>query len=388
MTIIARSGDRTSLWWCHESADERRSTVTLQPAASTTTELATGGAQGYLRIATEEAYAPPEMFELYRAMLRDGTSDNIGFNVFEGYLLNNPNPLPRSIVERIQDLGERRLADMDAAGIDHQVLSLTSPGTQVLGVEDAKRIATIANDNIAQACREHPTRYSGLAAVGFDDADSAVAELHRAITDLGLKGLICNSHINGNYLDDPRYFPILEALQDLDVPLYLHPNLPNNRMIEPLAEAGLDGAIFGFGVETGMHLLRIITSGLLDRLPRLKIVVGHLGEALPFWLSRIDYMHAGQVRTNRYEAIKPLELAPSEYFKRNIWLTTSGMAWEPAITFTRNAVGSDRVMYAMDYPYQYQADEVRAQDALPYSAEEKKAFFETIAKDVFKIDAV
>jgi 5-carboxyvanillate decarboxylase len=351
-------------------------------------ELATGGGQGYLRIATEEAYAPPEMFELYRKLLRDGTNENIGFNVFEDYLLNNTDPLPRGIVERIQDLGERRLADMDATGIDHQLLSLTSPGTQVLGIEDAKRIATISNDHIAQACRDHPTRFSGLAAVGFDDADSAVAELHRGITGLGLKGLICNSHINGNYLDDPRYFPILEALHELDVPLYLHPNLPNNRMIGPLTEAGLDGAIFGFGVETGMHLLRIITSGLLDRLPRLRIVVGHLGEALPFWFSRIDFMHAGQVRTKRYEAIKPLELAPSEYFKRNIWLTTSGMAWEPAITFARNVVGAERVMYAMDYPYQYQADEVRTQDALPYSLHEKKAFFETIARDVFKLDTV
>jgi 5-carboxyvanillate decarboxylase len=213
-----------------------------------------------------------------------------------------------------------------------------------------------------------------------------VAELQRAITVLGLKGLIVNSHINGEYLDNPKYFPILEALQDLDVPLYLHPNLPNNRMIGPLTEAGLDGAIFGFGVETGMHLLRIITSGLLDRLPRLKIVVGHLGEALPFWFSRIDFMHAGQVRTKRYDAIKPLELAPSEYFKRNIWLTTSGMAWEPAITFARSVVGADRVMYAMDYPYQYQLDEVRTQDNLPYSAQEKKAFFESIAKDVFRLD--
>jgi 5-carboxyvanillate decarboxylase len=256
----------------------------------------------------------------------------------------------------------------------------------VLGVDDARRIATIANDRIAEACRLHPTRFSGLAAVGFDEAETAVAELQRAITVLGLKGLIVNSHINGEYLDNPKYFPILEALQDLDVPLYLHPNLPNNRMIGPLTEAGLDGAIFGFGVETGMHLLRIITSGLLDRLPRLKIVVGHLGEALPFWFSRIDFMHAGQVRTKRYDAIKPLELAPSEYFKRNIWLTTSGMAWEPAITFARSVVGADRVMYAMDYPYQYQLDEVRTQDNLPYSAQEKKAFFESIAKDVFRLD--
>jgi len=348
-------------------------------------ELRTGASIGYLRIATEEAYAPKEMYDLYREIIAAGTNDDIGFNSLVGYFLNSPHPQPQAVVERLQDLGERRLADMDATGIDHQVLALTAPGTQILEVDDAKRIATIANDRIAEACRKYPSRFSGLAAVAFQEPASAVVELHRAITELGLKGLVANSHIQGEYLDNPKFFPILEALQDLDVPLYLHPSTPSNRMIGPLKEAGLDGAIYGFGVETGMHLLRLITSGVLDKLPKLKIVVGHLGEALPYWLYRIDHMHAKQVAAKRYDAIRPLELAPSEYFKRNIWLTTSGMPWEPAITFARSVVGDDRVMYAMDYPYQFEADEVRAQDALPYTPEEKKAFFEGIARDVFKL---
>lgn len=176
------------------------------------------------------------------------------------------------------------------------------------------------------------------------------------------------------------------AVAELDVPLYLHPTTPSNRMIAPFAEAGLDGAIYGFGVETGYHLLRIITSGVLDRLPNLRIVVGHLGEALPFWLNRIDYFHATQVKSQRYEAIKPLRQKPSEYFRTNIWITTSGMPWEREIMFVRDVVGPDRVMYAMDYPYQYELQEVVAQDNLPISEQEKKSFFEGIAREVFRLE--
>jgi 5-carboxyvanillate decarboxylase len=111
--------------------------------------------------------------------------------------------------------------------------------------------------------------------------------------------------------------------------------------------------------------------------------VGHLGEALPFWMYRLDYMHGATVRSGRYEAMKPLELQPSDYLKRNIWVTTSGMAWAPAIMFCREVLGADRVMYAMDYPYEYSVDEVRWQDDLPLTVAEKKRFYQTVAEDVF-----
>lgn len=347
--------------------------------------LSTGGQFGYHRIATEEAFAPPEMVELYRAKL-DREPDDIGFQSLMGHYLRSEDEVPRFVREGLQDLGELRLAHMDAAGIDHAVISLTSPGTQALDADQARAIATLANDRLAEACRRHPTRFSGLAAVGFEDVPGAVEELERGVTQLGLKGLICNSHVHGHYLDEPRFAPVLEAVEALGVPLYLHPNTPNNRMIGPLREAGLDGAIFGFGVETAMHLLRMITAGVFDRFPRLKVVVGHLGEALPYWFYRLDWMHAGQVRSGRYEAIKPLELKPSEYFRRNIWLTTSGMPWAPTILYAREVVGADRVMYAMDYPYQYVPDEVRMQDALPLPPGELRAFFQDLAIDVFGLD--
>ena len=147
--------------------------------------------------------------------------------------------------------------------------------------------------------------------------------------------------------------------------------------------AGLDGAIFGFGVETGLHLLRMIVAGVFDRFPGLKLVVGHLGEALPFWSARLDYMHAATVRSRRYPQMKELAASPGDYLRRNVWVTTSGMAWAPAIMFTREVMGGDRVLYAMDYPYQYVAAEVTAQDELPLSPDDKKAFFQTNAERLF-----
>jgi 5-carboxyvanillate decarboxylase len=338
----------------------------------------------YRRIATEEAFAPPELLQLYRGLLHDGEGDK-GFQSLWGFYLGSAAERPRAVIRRLADLGAERIADMDAAGIDHQVLALTSPGTNVLDTATARTMATLANDVAAQAVRDHPDRFTALAAVAWQDPDTAVAELERAVSRLGMCGVIANSHIRGDYLDDQRFWPVLEAAERLDVPVYLHPNTPNDRMVDPLYEAGLDGAIYGFAVETGMHLLRIITSGVFDRFPRLRLVVGHLGEALPFWLPRIDHFHAAQVASGRYPAMKALQLRPSEYLRRNVWYTTSGMAWQPGIMFVRDVIGADRVLYAMDYPYQYVADEVRHQDELPLDTVALREFFEGIATRLFHL---
>lgn len=346
----------------------------------------TDTARHHLRIATEEAWAPPEVIALYRRHLSDRTIADVGFSSLMGYFLGSTHPQPQAVVARLQDAADQRLSDMDATGIDHQVLALTSPGTQVLDAAEGAGIARLANDRLAEITRAHPTRFSALAAVSYEDVDTAVAELRRAVSELGLKGLILNDHIRGTYIDAPRFAPLLAALEELDVPLYLHPNTPPDSMIGPYVDAGLDGAVHGFGASAGLHLLRIITSGMLDRHPRLRIVVGHLGEGLPFWLHRIDHMHAKQVASGRYEAIKPLAQPPSAYFSSHIWLTTSGMPWAPAIMFTREVIGEDRVMYAMDYPYQFDQAEVDAQEALPITDDEKADFFERIARRVFRLD--
>lgn len=338
--------------------------------------------RGYARIATEEAYAPPELLRAYNRMLDDGGGDR-GFESLWGYYLRNPSEKTRDLAAKIQDLGALRLADMDAMGIDRQVLSLTCPGVELLDLGEARELARLTNERIADAVRMYPDRFAGLAAVALQDPEGAAVELRRAVTEDGLRGVIVNSHSRGEYLDDPRFEPVLATAEELDVPVYLHPNSPSEGLIGPLLEAGLDGAIYGFGIETGQHLLRIIFAGIFDRYPQLKLVVGHLGEAIPFWLFRVDHFHAAQSRSGRYPWRPALQRRPSEYFARNIWVTTSGMAWAPAIRFVQDVMGPERVLYATDYPFQYGREEVRVHDELPITEHDKQLHFQRNAETVF-----
>ena len=348
-----------------------------------TVPIPRGGAPGYLRIATEEAFAPRAMFDMYRRLLADRAFDDPGFHSLWGFYLGSPSPRARGIIERLQDLGERRLADMEETGIDLQILSLTSPGVQVFDAATAGALARDVNDELAAAVASQPDRYAGLAAAAPQNPSAAAQEIERGVRRLGLKGVILNSHTQNEYLDGQKFWPIFEACEALGVPVYLHPNSPPKAMIAPFVEAGLDGAIYGFGVETGLHLLRIIVGGVFDRFPGLRIVVGHCGEALPFWLYRIDYMHRATIASGRYPFMKPLQRKPSDYLRENVYVTNSGVAWEPAIMFCRAVLGEDRVMYAMDYPYQFVRDEVLASDRLPLSVAEKKQYFQGNAERVF-----
>jgi 2,3-dihydroxybenzoate decarboxylase len=349
-------------------------------------ELKTGGAQGYLRIATEEAFSTPELTAAFRDELAAPDVDP-GFQSLVGYYLDHPAERPQFIARALMDLGEQRIADMDARGIDRQVLALTAPATNAIrDVDRATMIAETANDRLAAAIAKHPDRFSGMAACAAQDAKRAAKEIERAVTKLGLTAVVINSHILGEYLDNPKFYPVLEAAEALDAPIYIHPNTPPAAMIGPMLEAGLDGAIFGFGVETGMHALRIITSGVLDRFPKLQIVIGHMGEALPYWLYRLDYMHQAGVRTGRYDCMKPLKKEKvSNYLREHFHITNSGVAWEPAIKFAQSVMGEDRVLYAMDYPYQCPAEEVVALDGMDMPLATKRKFFQTNAEALFKI---
>jgi 2,3-dihydroxybenzoate decarboxylase len=337
----------------------------------------------YLRIAAEEAFAPPDMLDRYRRIIEEQSLDDPGFSSLMGYFLFNDSAPTNAIVERLQDLGERRIADMDATGIAKQVIGVTAPGVQVFDADTAAGLTVSYNDQLAEAVRRHPRRFAGLAAVAPQDPPHAARELERAVEKLGLKGAIINSHTHGEYLDDTKFWPIFEAAAALDVPVYIHPQTPPKEMIGPLLDSGLDGAVYGFAVETGLHMLRLIMSGVFDRFPNLRIVVGHLGEGIPYWLFRVDFFHRRMVRTKRYAKLQPLELEPSDYMKRNFYVTTSGMAWEPPILYARSVLGNDRVLYAMDYPYQYVPEEVAVTDNLPISDAEKKALYQTNAEKVF-----
>src|SRR5208282_401680 len=212
----------------------------------------------YLRIATEEAYAPPELLTRYRALLEDGSHNDPGFASLMGFYLNSPSPRLAEIRAQMQDVGDSRIRDMDATGIAKQILSITSPGVQVFDAPMAVSLATSFNDQLAEAIRKHPDRFAGLAAIAPQDPTAAAKEMQRAVKSLGLKGAIVNSHTRGEYLDDPKFWEIFEAAESLGVPIYLHPNTPSPRMVGPFLDRGLDGAVFGFAVETSLHTLRIV----------------------------------------------------------------------------------------------------------------------------------
>ena len=338
----------------------------------------------YKRIATEEAFATKELFDQFGKLLDSGYRDP-GFDSLWGFYLRSPAERPVLIRERLLDLGARRIADMDETGIDVQLLLVTAPGVNVFEPDVARAVSISTNDELAEAIARHPKRFAGLAAFAPQDPAHAAKEIERGVKKLGLKGAVFNGHTRGEWLDDQKYWAIFEACEALDVPIYLHPTGPHRDLIKPMLERGLDGAIYGFGVDTGLHTLRLITAGLFDRFPKLKFVLGHLGEALPFWLFRLDFMHRAGVAAKRYESMKPLKRKISDYMRENVYVTTSGMASEPSIKLCQTVLGMDHVLYAMDYPYEFVADEVTVQDDMAIGADDKKMFFQTNAERLFKL---
>src|ERR1700727_41800 len=199
------------------------------------------------------------------------------------------------LVEQLCDLGEKRIAEMDAAGIDMQVLSLTSPGTEQLDAAAATAIARASNDRVAEAVKTHPTRFAGFASLPTADPQAAVAELERTIHEHGFKGAAINGHVRGRYLDDKFFWPVLERAEALDVPIYLHPTQPPKAVIEasysgfsPGVSDLLAGPGWGWHIETAIHVIRLILGGVFDRYPKLQIVIGHMREGLSLMLPRLD----------------------------------------------------------------------------------------------------
>jgi 2,3-dihydroxybenzoate decarboxylase len=348
-------------------------------------ELNTGGDRGYLRIATEEAFATQEQLDAIMRLVKQGRADKGTMSLW-GFYGTSPSERTTFIRERLVDLGELRIGAMDDAGIDKAVLAMTSPGVQTLiDFDEAKRIARNSNDILKSACEKYPTRFHGMIAIAPQDPLWSVEELRRGKEELGFHGVQVNSHIQGHYLDEEQFDPILAACADLDLPLYIHPQGPPDGMIGGMVEAGLDGAIFGFAVETGYHAMRLMTTGVFDRYPGLQLMLGHGCEGLPFMLYRLDYMHKAGVRSQRYERFKPLQHDLFHYMRNNVLATCSGLPFGPAIKAMIEAMGEDRVMYAMDYPYQYVPDEVRWMDDLDIAPEQKKKFFQTNAERWFKL---
>ena len=248
-------------------------------------------------------------------------------------------------VNRLLDIGEARVKQMDEADIDMQVLSLVSPGVQVFDAPTGTALAKKINDQLSEAVSKYPERLAGFASLAPQDPGEAADELERAVMDLGFKGACINSHTKGEYLDEKKYWVIFERAEKLGVPIYIHPRSPSPDMMKPFLDYPmLTTAMIGFAAEVSLHALRLISSGPFDTFPRLNIILGHLGEALPYWLWRLDNIYL------RTPAPEKLKKAPSEYFKDNFFVTTSGMFWQPPMLCSYLALGAEKILFAVDYP--------------------------------------
>lgn len=285
---------------------------------------------------------------------------------------------------RLLDLGEGRLREMDEAGIDIQVLSFSS-GVESFDVSDGVAMAREINDELSRVVRKHPDRFAGFATLAPRDPNAAADELERAVKELGLKGAKITSHIKGEYLDNEKYWVILERAEKLGVPIYIHPRMPSPDMVKPyLTYPILAGSTWGFGADTGLHAMRLISSGVFDKYPGLKIILGHLGEALPFWLGRIEKRWQKE-EVDLGPLVKKLNKKPSEYVKENFFVATSGIFWQPAFICAYLALGASRILFAVDYPYESNREAVEFMEAVPICDTDKEKIYHRNAEELLAL---
>ncbi|MSQ53285.1 MAG: amidohydrolase [Betaproteobacteria bacterium] len=287
-----------------------------------------------------------------------------------------------SIDEGLLDLGEMRLAHMDRAGIDFQVISLTQPGAQAYDAATAVPLARDANDRLADACKKHPTRFGGFATLATADPAESVKELERCVTKLGFKGALVSGSTGGEFLDNKKYWGIFECAEALDVPFYIHPGPPHPLAIKAYFEGAVDPmarAAWGFAIDAGTHFLRIAMAGVLDRFPKLTFILGHLGEGIPFVLDRMNS------HTERACKAAGLKKNIKEYMCENVMVTTSGNFAVPSLLCTLMTLGADRIMFSVDWPYEKNEWGQEYLKQLPISPEDLAKIAHLNAQRVLKL---
>jgi len=286
------------------------------------------------------------------------------------------------ILNRLFDLGALRLKEMDEAGVDLQVISHGAPSTQRLTPESAVPLARAANDRLAAAVKANPKRFAGFAALPTPDPKAAADELERAVTKLGFVGAMVHGLTNGVFLDDKRFWPIFERAQALDVPIYLHPAIPHQAVTDAYYKDYLQefptllNAGWGFTVETATQCIRLVLSRVFEKYDRLKIIVGHMGEGLPFSLWRIDSALSR-------EGNAPMRFR--ETFRKHFWITTSGNFSNPALLCSMMEMGADRILFSIDYPFVPNPPGVKWLDTLPVCTEDKDKILSGNAKKLLKL---
>lgn len=321
------------------------------------------------KIAVEEHFVTPQ--------LKETIFGSIGWEEAEW----------QAMATALQETDEVRLADMDAAGIEVAAVSLAAPCIQdIVDPGEATAAAAGANDALADVVAAHPDRYVGLAALAMQDPEAAAAELERCVNELGFRGALVNGYSSvgsletAAYYDEEAYLPFWERVAALGVPFYLHPRnpLPNERRYYESREALL-GPTWAFTVETASHCLRMMVSGLFDRFPELTIVIGHMGELLPFAVQRTEQ------RLSHIPTLS-LERGPQEILRENFFITTSGNFHTPSLLGAILQVGADRILFAADYPFERTAEAAEWFDAAPISEPDRLKIGRTNAARLLGIE--
>ena len=285
--------------------------------------------------------------------------------------IRNRGPRGAQTYEQLREIGDKRIAEMDAAGIDMQVLSLNSPGVEQAEAAEQLSIAVESNDFLAEAVKKNPGRFAAFAALAIAAPDKAAEELDRRVRQQGFKGTLINGHTRGRYLDDKLFSPILERAEALNVPIYLHPTVPPKAVAEasfggfsPSVSAVLAGPGWGWHIETAVHVIRMILGGVFDRYPKLQVVIGHLGEGIPFMLPRLD-------KTFPREMTK-LDRPLGAYLRENVHYTFGGFNYAATFLNLLLEVGVGRIMFSVDYPYGSMAEAREFLQHLPISEPDRE----------------
>ncbi len=287
-------------------------------------------------------------------------------------------PRDGPVQKMLDDITGVRLKEMDEGGIDLAVLSENNPAANNLDPETAVRVAKASNDFLYETVRAHPTRFAGFATLPLPDPKASADELERAVTKLGFHGTMIMGTSNGLFLDDKRFRPVFERAAKLDVPIYIHPSPVLPAIFDAYFKdhPGLQGPPLGFGIETLTHTFRLITSGLFDEYPSLKIIVGHLGEAAPYTLWRSEHNLA---------RFQKMAKGLADYYRQNFWLTTSGAFSDSALACAIAEMGIERIMFAVDWPYINNALGTKWLKAAPLNDKDRALIFEGNARKLLRL---
>ena len=284
---------------------------------------------------------------------------------------------------RLLDFTEERLPDMDAGGLDLEVLSLNSPGIQAeADAVVAVRKSEVVNDFLATITTEHPTRFAGFAALPLQDPAAAARELERAVRELGLRGGLVNAHTGGVYLDDPSLRIVWEKAVELDVPLYLHPANGVDTAHVLSGHPELVGPMWSWGIDTATHALRIIFGGVFDDFPEAKLLLGHMGEGLPYALWRLD----SRWNFHNHHGVELAKEKPSDYLRDNLYITTSGVCSSAPLLCSLLALGADHILFATDYPFESIVDACTFMERAPISETDREKIMFRNAVSLLHLD--